>query len=126
MFNRKRGIGYGLRRSGLLTGPKRKNGRARLPHCDRRHGTPEENVAAFIELARRNPCRLSHCKFEEDTWNVTGAVAERAGRPANAGEQLLWFIQARGGTEPRVALPPCWGGRPRGILCQGLVVSIRT
>ena len=21
---------------------------------------------------------------------------------------------------------PCWGGRPRGILCQGLVVSIRT
>ncbi len=22
--------------------------------------------------------------------------------------------------------PVCWGGRPRGILCQGLVVNIRT
>ncbi len=107
MTDRRNGLGYGLRTSGLLAGRKPPPGRARLPHGKVGGGTPEENVKAFISQARTNPCWLSDVEFDDDCWDVTGAVNERPGRPPEPGQQLLWFCQARGIRDAREPLPPC-------------------
>ena len=48
---------------------------------------------------------------------------------SDGGVMLLAAAERRLGVAGRLArliADPCWGGRPRGISCQGLVVIIRT
>ena len=107
MAGRKRGLGFELRRRGLLSGRVSASSRTRPPHFVAHGGTPEENIAAFVKQARDNPCWLGHVAFDEDRWDVTGSVAQRPGRPSKPHVQILWFCRARKAGGTRVSLPLC-------------------
>ena len=65
--------------------------RRKLPYCPRHGGTPEQNLAAFIALARASGNLGRALDFDAHTWDVTDVVFRRKGVPPRGGRQRLLF-----------------------------------